>query len=600
MPKLPLRRSAAPTGDAPDHPTRAGGLRGMWTVCRPILGDDARRFPVLLVGCLAMGFLEAALVLLVVQMAVALAGERETFDLAVSSLSIDDIPIERGVAAGVVIVVLLIAFLVPVARLGGAICARAQLRTRRRLVDAYLSADWTTRSQHREGRLQELMTTYTDRSELAVNHLVTTTVAVCGLFSILLTAFITSPVFALVAIVCVGAVGSALRPLVRRIRMATTSYAAAERSFAGRMAELARVTPEITAFDVADPVRQKIDADAQEVSASLRLMRTIYRTGASLYQYVALLLVVVAIGLLTTFSSGDALATMGAVLLLLVRALSYGQSLQTMLQASNETAPFIEGIEDEIRVLTEAEVRRDGEPLDAPTPLRFDDVSFTYPGGHEVLHDTTFEILPGEAVGLVGRSGAGKSTIVQLLLRLLRPTGGTIHCDGADLQDVDLGDWYAHVAYVPQENRLVSGTVADNIRFFRDAIDDDAVRDASRRAHLDEEIERLPDGYDTMVGPGIRDLSGGQRQRLGIARALAGAPQLIVLDEPTSALDGRSEALVIQTLRELRGSVAMLVVTHRASTTVICNRIVHLQEGRVVEIEPGPEGDEASVATGLI
>lgn len=584
---MPERRSN-PTPDSVVTPKRTTtsnrGLTGMVRMCRPILGPDFRRLPLLVVGCFVLGFLEAGLVLLVVQMAVALAGGLDEFAITVGPFEIADIPLGRGVMLGVVIVGLLVIVLIPIARTAGRMCAHGQLRTRQRMIDAYLGADWDIRSQQREGRLQELLTKYTERAELAVHHLLIAAVAACGLIAILSTAMLASPVVASIAIVCVAGVGALLRPLVRIVRSATADYADAEQSFAGRMAEVARVTPEITAFDVADPVRDNVVEDARSVADSLRVMRMTHRLGASLYQYAALLLIVLAIGALTRFGSDDQLATIGTVMLLLVRALSYGQQLQSMLQSSNEAAPFLETIEEEIAALASSEVDRDGIAVDHPTPLRFDRVSFAYDDSEPVLHEVTFTVDRGEAVGLLGRSGAGKSTILQLMLRLRAPGGGRITCDGIDLQAVSVGVWYRLVAYVPQHNNLVSGTIADNIRFFRRGLSDEVVRSAARRAHLHDEIMALPDGYDTLVGYGIRDLSGGQRQRLGIARALAGDPELIVLDEPTSALDAGSEALVIETLRELRGSVAMLVVTHRPSALSICDRTLHLDAGRIAEI----------------
>jgi ABC-type multidrug transport system fused ATPase/permease subunit len=190
-------------------------------------------------------------------------------------------------------------------------------------------------------------------------------------------------------------------------------------------------------------------------------------------------------------------------------------------------------------------------------------------------------------LGVVGPSGSGKSTLVQILLRLQRATGGVVHAGGTQLEDIALGRWYELVAYVPQDNKLIRGTVRENIRFFRPELTDAAVEDAARRAHLDDEIRGLPNGYDTLVGPGVRELSGGQRQRLGIARALAGTARLIILDEPTSALDSGSEQLVADTLSGLRGTVTIVIVAHRPATTAICDRIVRVRDGQATFI-PAP------------
>lgn len=574
---------------------RSGGSRRSGVVrlvrdSRPVLGRDQRLLPVLVGVSFLMGIVEAGLVLLVVQMAIALAAQRDVFNLSVGPISITDISLATGVAYGVVAVLLLIAGLVPVAWLAGLLASRAQLRTRRRLVAAYLGATWEVRSHYPEGHLQELLTTYSQRAERAVSQLITACIALCGLTAILLAAFLAAPLIALGAIVAVAGVGALLRPVMKMTQSASSSYARSDRVFAGRTAEIARLTPEITAFDVRDPVEAAIGAQSAEVAGSLRRIRTLMRLGSSLYQYMALLLIVIAIGVVNALADGEALATMGAVMLLLVRALSYGQQLQSQIQVANENAPFLEKVEQELAILRAGAADPEGIEIDEPAPILFEDVWFGYEAGNHVIRGIRLEIREGELLGIVGRSGAGKSTLVQLLLRLHTPSQGTIVAGGVELASVALPCWYRLTAYVPQDNKLITGTVADNIRFFRSDLSPEAIERAAREAHLHEEIAALPEGYDTQVGPGVRELSGGQRQRLGLARALAGAPRLIILDEPTSSLDGRSEALITQTLSELRGSVTIVIVAHRPSTTAICDRIVRVEDGQATELPSSAPG----------
>jgi ATP-binding cassette, subfamily B, bacterial len=203
-----------------------------------------------------------------------------------------------------------------------------------------------------------------------------------------------------------------------------------------------------------------------------------------------------------------------------------------------------------------------------------------------VLRDVDLTIAAGDTIGVVGPSGGGKSTFTQLLLNLRWPTTGTVTAAGVPLKALDDECWSRLVALVPQDNKLVFGTVADNVRFFRPWLDDDDVERAVRAAHLHDEIVALPDGYQTVVGPGARDLSGGQRQRLGIARGLVGRPQLLILDEPTSALDSRSEHLIRRTLEELADSTTLVVVAHRPATLEICRRLFVVEGGRLIETDP--------------
>jgi ABC-type multidrug transport system fused ATPase/permease subunit len=212
--------------------------------------------------------------------------------------------------------------------------------------------------------------------------------------------------------------------------------------------------------------------------------------------------------------------------------------------------------------------------------VTFDDVGFAYQPGRPVLHDLSFEAQRGEVIGIVGPSGAGKSTLVQLLLRLRAPTSGRVLADGRDLRSLALSGWYQRVSFVPQEPRLYSGSVGENIRFFRDVTAVDIVR-AAKLANIHDEIRSWPDGYATSVGERGGELSLGQRQRLCIARSLVGYPDVIVLDEPTSSLDPRSEALVREALATLAPNVTLFIIAHRLSTLDTCDRIMVLQAGRL-------------------
>jgi ABC-type multidrug transport system fused ATPase/permease subunit len=152
---------------------------------------------------------------------------------------------------------------------------------------------------------------------------------------------------------------------------------------------------------------------------------------------------------------------------------------------------------------------------------------------------------------------------------------------GVDVRDIALSDWQRHVAYVSQEPRLLGGSVAENIRYFRVDIDDRAVVRAAQMSHIHEDVMSWPGGFDHRVGQRLDAVSGGQRQRLCLARALAGRPEILVLDEPTSALDPRSEVAIQRSLEGLRGHVTMFIVAHRMSTLSICDRIMVVEAGRI-------------------
>ena len=217
--------------------------------------------------------------------------------------------------------------------------------------------------------------------------------------------------------------------------------------------------------------------------------------------------------------------------------------------------------------------------------VRFDDVSFRYPSRKEipVLQNLSLEATAGESIALVGASGAGKSTIVSLLLRFYEPDSGHILVDGRPATDFSIADLRANLAIVPQEVLLLGGTIEENIRYGKPAATVEEVIAASRLAACHEFIEQFPDGYQTLVGDRGIKLSGGQRQRIAIARALLKNPAILIFDEATSSLDSESEQLIQKALDLLLKDRTAIIIAHRLSTIRRVDRIYVIEQGRVVE-----------------
>jgi ATP-binding cassette, subfamily B, bacterial MsbA len=210
-------------------------------------------------------------------------------------------------------------------------------------------------------------------------------------------------------------------------------------------------------------------------------------------------------------------------------------------------------------------------------------VSFAYDARQGVLTDVSFDAKPGELVAIVGPTGAGKTTIMNLLHRFYDPIEGRITVDGMDLRQVTLESWYRQIALVPQETILFGGTILDNIRYGNRDASEEAVKEASRAAHAHDFIMSFPDQYHTLVGEKGVNLSGGQRQRIAIARAILKNPRILLLDEATSALDSESERLVQQALEQMMKGRTTFVIAHRLTTIQGANRILVLDKGRLIE-----------------
>ena len=236
---------------------------------------------------------------------------------------------------------------------------------------------------------------------------------------------------------------------------------------------------------------------------------------------------------------------------------------------------------------TETRAQNDGMRPKFEGQVTFEDVTFTYPlGQRPALNKVNFSVPPGTMLGLVGRSGSGKSTITRLLQGINREYSGAVRIDGAELREINLSHLRRSFGVVLQDNFLFRGTIRDNITAGRAGLTlEDAVR-AARLAGAEEFIERMPQGYDTWIEEGSANISGGQRQRLAIARALITNPRIMILDEATSALDPESEALVNANLTRIGKGRTMVIVSHRLSSLVNCDLIMVLDRGTVLDVAP--------------
>ena len=215
--------------------------------------------------------------------------------------------------------------------------------------------------------------------------------------------------------------------------------------------------------------------------------------------------------------------------------------------------------------------------------IQFENVFFGYQDTPQVIHDASFDVLPGQTVALVGPSGAGKSTIIKLLFRFFDPNSGAIRLDGHDIRTLDRKSFLSQIALVPQETLLFGGTVRENILYGKLDAKESDLEEAAQKANAHEFITNMEKGYDTIVGEKGTKLSGGERQRIAIARAILKDPKILVLDEATSSLDNRSEFLIQEALETLMAHRTTFIVAHRLSTIHKADQIIVLDKGGIVE-----------------
>lgn len=269
---------------------------------------------------------------------------------------------------------------------------------------------------------------------------------------------------------------------------------------------------------------------------------------------------------------------------LIHRIFKYIEGLQGKIQRISEFVPNLESSIQYLKSAQEHPSPHSGtKPFTFVETLSCEQVSFRYPDREATLHDVGFTVKKGEILGIIGPSGAGKTTLIDLLLRLLTPDEGVVRLDGIPVQEIDQENWRKHVGYVPQDLFLLNDTIAANIRFFDTNITDEEIERAAHLAHVDVFAKRHTDGYQTQVGEQGINLSMGQRQRIVLARILAKHPDLLILDEATSALDNESQEQLKQVIESMKGSTTIIMVAHRLSTLSTADRIVALVDGTVVE-----------------
>ncbi|MFJ6670424.1 ABC transporter ATP-binding protein [Actinosynnema sp. NPDC091369] len=400
---------------------------------------------------------------------------------------------------------------------------------------------------------------------------------------------LSAPAFLPVFVLVVPAAAVLVMWLRGRLRAYNESFRQEVEQLSSRVGEMTTLIPITRAHGLERTALNRMDGTLRQVfAAGMRLDGLNVRFGALAW----ILLNALGVGCL----AGSALAayhgwlsvTPGDVVMLSAYFASLTGAVTTLMSLT----PLIsKGLES---------VRSLGEVLEAPDlehnsgkarvdvvhgGVRFEGVGFAYPGSERPsVVDFDLDVRPGETIALVGASGAGKSTVVNLVIGFLRPTGGRILLDGVDMEALDLRSYRRFLSVVPQESILFEGTIRDNVTYGLDDVPEDVVRRALADANALEFIDRLPTGLDTVVGERGARLSGGQKQRLAIARALIRDPRVLVLDEATSALDNRSEALVQQALARLVHGRTVFVVAHRLSTIRNADRIVVLDDGRIAEV----------------
>lgn len=459
---------------------------------------------------------------------------------------------------------------------------------RSEVVTSYSQGSWRSQADLDEGGLQQLLVTLPNSASSALSGLLTHFGHLLIMIAMLGYALFADPVLTLALIVAILAASLAFIPLRRWIKSRSAHILDRQRSLSTAATELSAMKFEVQAFGIGQritrPIRDLILVEgrvARRVSVVKSMVVPLYTT----MTYSA-----VAVGLLILQgTTADGLNEVGPILLVVLRSLAYGQGIQQASVAIASLLPILDFLQEQVDSFHSRRLAWGNKPVTVIDRIQFDNVSYAYDHTDgSVLRDVNLIINRGERIGIVGPSGSGKSTLVRLLLGLVPTDTGHVLVNQSSIHEHDRELWSQRIGVVPQSAQVLHGTLADNLRIYREGIGDDDLWWALEVADLDEHVRSMPNALHTEIGAGARALSGGQQQRLAIARAFATRPDLVVMDEPTSSIDAMSEAAVSDAVERLPKDVTVVIVSHRMRILRGCDRLIVVEDGQITA--NGPPG----------
>lgn len=538
------------------------------------------RISKLALASFASGAIEASFLVVVTRTAVAITNGRSRVGLTSDVFT----SVTTALVVAAVLIAIRLAVTVTTSAVSTNLMEDVGSDFRRKLANAFLESNWATQQNEPSGRLMQLMTSYVHHAVSAIGALTSTINVFLNLLAMVTIAVFVDPIASFVILVALFILAFLLAPVRTRIKQRSKSSARAQKEYAESVSELGLMGLEMQTFGRSAEFAGRLEVLSIQVGHTAKRVSLLRSLMPQLFLTLAFSSIVLSLIVATSVGVGE-LSSVGAIMLVMLRSLSYGQQLQSASGSLAASIPFLEELEATQNRYRSAKATQGTIVIEDLGSIDVSHLHFSYTEARPALTDVNLTIDSGEIIGIIGPSGSGKSTLVQLLLGLREPTSGEIRVSGHRLKDIERGSWTALTAFVPQDPLLYTGTVADNIRFFRDGFDLPRLREAARQANVLSDIEALPNGFDSHIGQRGVQLSGGQRQRISIARALVGLPRLLVLDEPTSALDVHSEAMVRETIGNLRGRVTVIVIAHRLSTLDVCDRLMVIEGGRLMAFD---------------
>ncbi len=460
-----------------------------------------------------------------------------------------------------------------------------EIRTRTELFGKVLRARWPYLLQQKLGHLESVLMVDVSGAASLFNQISNTLTMIASLTVYLLVAINISVTITMITLALGGVLFFALRPVMTRVKGTAAERTMLYKDIAHMINENTLGMKTVKTMQVREPViqaGQKRFSRWQDLTIKSVLLKSL---GTSLVQPFGVIFIVLVFAL-TYRSTTFTFAALAAIIYLIERIFVYlGQLLGTV-HSVNDLVPSLRSVLGyQELALQNREADQGKKPFIFGDRMVFKNVDFSYQGKEaaQTLKNISFEIQKGEIVGLIGPSGVGKTTLVDLILRLFTPTGGQILLDNVDIGQISLDAWRKQIGYVSQDIFLTNDTIKNNIRFYDDSLSDADIAAAARQANIYDFIQTLPKKFDTLTGERGVLISAGQKQRLVIARVLARKPQFLILDEATSSLDNESELLIEQVILGLKKKITVLMIAHRLSTLSNVDKLVVLENGGVRE-----------------
>lgn len=473
--------------------------------------------------------------------------------------------------------------------LNAGISTSITVSVRQSLLDRYKLSSFSEYQRFSDAELQQLVVVWPQQVGSLMSTLLSHVSNALIMAMMLSVAFFSEPMVSLIVILVVVGMTVVFLPLRRSIARASAVVMRRQSATSEAVFELSSLRLEGDTFGVTENLSE--DCSVRFTEEARARFRSMFAKAlvAPLYTGVTFLLITMSLLLVARVDRLD-MAALGPVFLIVLRSLGYGQGLQQAGSTVSTLTPIMDSVTSAKVCFETSSATQGRNAVQRVDALELRDASFTYDGSTEAnLRSISLVVKRGERIGIVGPSGSGKSTLVRLLLGVVEPSSGEVLLNGTPIKEVRESDRRRLIAYVPQKVGVLTGAVEENIRFRRERISDEDILWSLGMSDLAGEVEGLEDGGRTVLTNSRDRLSGGQIQRLGIARALAGHPDMVIMDEPTSSVDRASERAIVNSLRSLPSSTTLVIVSHRLELLRDCSTLVVMESGRVTASGPPSE-----------